>query len=256
MIRKWWSFAFAIGLAAIPSLATTVVIVRTRNAVVIASDAKAQYQGAQGDPQVCKIAKQNETYFVVAGLAHDTGRGFLANRVISSAIARNDTFEGQVNSAESDMLEALAKELAQLRAEEPEAFKFAVTGESPSSIGLITVEDGVPKVAVLSFLYDRASGGVSVKRDSCPGSCGGDYSIIQMGRVLPKEEFDKVSGSPTKIAKTLVELEIARDPADVGPPIEILEIGTRETEWLQDDLNCAAQVNVRKKYPRAVTVQF
>ena len=94
--------AFALLLVANAS-ATTIVIIRTRTHIVIASDSKAQYQGDQGAPQVCKIAKQNETYFVVAGLARDTYRGYLASRTIASAIARGQTFDEQANAVEADM---------------------------------------------------------------------------------------------------------------------------------------------------------
>lgn len=242
--------------ATLASFATTIVIVRTRNVVVIASDSKAQYQGAQGLPQVCKIAKQNETYFVVAGIAQDTRRGFFANRIVSSAIRRSSTFIEQANAVESDMLEALAKELGSMRTENPEEFKFAVTGNAPSTIGLVTVEGGVPKVMVLSFIYDQVSGKMSVKRDSCPGTCEGEYSIIQMGHVLPSEDFAKATGSPTQVATKLVQMEIEREPHEVGPPIEVLEIRPAEGQWLQDDLNCSAQVNVRQKYPHNLTVTF
>ena len=238
------------------SFATTIVIVRTRNLVVIASDSKAQYAGAQGLPQVCKIARQNETYFVVAGIAQDTGRGFLASRIVSNAIARSSSFDQQANAVESAMLAALAKELGSMRTENPEEFKFAVTADSPSTIGLVTVEGGVPKVMVLSFIYDNASGNISVKRDSCPGTCGSEYSIIQMGHVLPPDDFAKATGSPTQVATKLVEMEIAREPQEVGPPIEVLEIRPDESQWVQDDLHCSVRVGTRAKYPRALTLDF
>lgn len=238
------------------STATTIVIVRTRNLVVIASDSKAQYQGVQGLPHVCKIAKQNETYFVVAGIAQDTQRGFLANRIISNAIARASSFDEQAKAVESDMLVALGNELGSMRSENPEEFKFAVTGDAPSTIGLVSIENGVPKVMVLSFLYDRTTAKMSVKRDSCPGSCEGEYSIIQIGHVLPSEEFAKATGSPTQVATKLVQMEIDHEPHEVGPPIEVLEIRPDESQWLQDDLNCSTQVSVRKKYPHDVTVTF
>lgn len=249
-------FALVALSVAPPCFATTIVIVRTRNLVIIASDSKAQYQGAQGLPRVCKIAKQNETYFVVAGIAQDTSRGFLANRIISNAIARSSTFDEQASAVESDMLQALAKELGRMRTESPKEFKFAVTGDAPSTIGLVTVESGVPKVVVLSFIYDHASGRMSAKRDSCPGTCNGEYSIIQMGHVLPPDEFAKATGSPTQIATALVQMEIDREPGEVGPPIEVLEIRPDESLWLHDDLNCSTHVNVREKYPHNVTVTF
>ncbi len=258
-MTRWLRIAVTVGALCVvlPScFGTTIVIVRTRNLVVIASDSKAQYQGAQGLPQVCKIARQNETYFVVAGIAQDARRGFLANRIVSSAIARSSTFDEQANGVENDMLEALAKELGSMRTDNPEEFKFAVTGESPSTIGLVAVENGIPKVTVLSFIYDHVTGKMSVKRDSCPGTCDVEYSIIQMGHVLPPEEFNKATGSPTQIAIKLVQLEIDRDPHEVGPPIEVLEIRPDESQWLQDDLNCSTQSGVRKKYPRALTLEF
>lgn len=255
-IATGFLFALVALSLAPPCTATTIIIVRTRNLVIIASDSKAQYQGAQGRPQVCKIAKQNETYFVVAGIAQDTSRGFLANRVISNAIARGSTFDEQADAVESDMLEALARELGSMRTENPEEFKFAVTGDAPSTIGLVTVEGGVPKVVVLSFIYDHVTGKISVKRDSCPGTCDGEYSIIQIGHVLPPDEFAKATGSPTQIATKLVQMEIDREPREVGPPIEVLEIRPDESLWLQDALSCSTHVNVREKYPHNVTVTF
>jgi len=247
--------AFALLLVANAS-ATTIVIIRTRTHIVIASDSKAQYQGDQGAPQVCKIAKQNETYFVVAGLARDTYRGYLASRTIASAIARGQTLDEQANAVEADMLHALTTELTQLRTDDQPGFNFAVSGEAPSSIALVTMEAGIPKVVVFSFLYDKATGKLTSRRDSCPGTCTGDDFIIQLGRALSEEEVSKVTGSASRMAKTLVELEIQRDPTNVGPPVELVELRTSGPEWLQDDLNCAAESNVRKKYPHSVTIEF
>ena len=51
-------------------------------------------------------------------------------------------------------------------------------------------------------------------------------------------------------------MEIDCEPHDVGPPIEVLEIRPDESQWVQDDLNCSAQVSVREKYPHDVTVRF
>jgi hypothetical protein len=236
--------------------ATTIVIIRTPNLIVIASDSKAQYQGDQGSPKVCKIARQNQTYFVVAGLAHDTYHGFLANRTVASAIARANTFEEQANAVEEDLSRELGKELDTLRKEDTEGFKFAVTGEAPSSIALVTVEGGVPKIAVLSFLFDKTTGKLSVKRDSCPGTCSGENFYVQMGRAVSADEVAKITGSPARIARTLVEMQIGKDPQNVGPPVEIMELRANGPEWIQDELNCAAETNTRKKYPHTLTVQF
>jgi hypothetical protein len=252
---KWLSAAMVLLLCG-SAAATTIVIIRTPNLIVIASDSKAQYQGDQGNPKVCKIARQNETYFLIAGLAHDTYHGFLANRTVASAIARANTFEEQANAVEEDLGRELAKELDILRKDDPEGFRFAVTGDSPSSIALVTVDGGVPKVAVRSFMFDKATGKMSVERDSCPGTCRGENFYVQLGHAVAPEEVAKVTGSPTRIAKTLVETQIGRDPQNVGPPIEVLELRASGPEWIEDDLNCAAETNTRKKYPHSLTVQF
>lgn len=256
MFSRGFSLVALAAAVSLSASATTIVIVRTANLIVIASDSKVQYQGAQGLPQACKIARQNETYFVVAGLANDTYHGYIASRTIASAIARGDTFDQQVNNVEADLLRDLQKELDDLRKDDPEGFKFAVTGESPSSVGIVTVEGGVPKVAVFSFLLDRTSGKVTVQRDTCPGTCTGDNYYVQLGGVITVEEAEKVQGSPTYVARTLVEKQIARDPKNVGPPIEILELRASGPEWVEDPLNCTVEMNIRKKYPKSVTVQF
>jgi hypothetical protein len=257
MSLRWKCLSAALVLLLCGSAAaTTIVIIRTPNLIVIASDSKAQYQGDQGSPQVCKIARQNETYFVIAGLAHDTFHGFLANRSVASAIARANTFDEQANAVAEDLQRDLEKELSVLKTDDPEGYKFAVTGDSPSSIALVTVEGGVPKVAVFSFVFDKTTGRLSVRRDSCPGTCTGENFYVQLGHAVAAEEVGKVTGSPTQIARTLVEMQIGRDPQSVGPPVEILELRASGPEWIQDDLNCSAEANTRKKYPHAVTVQF
>jgi hypothetical protein len=258
-MKPWFTRLFVLALAfvcCVPAFATTIVIVRTANLIVIASDSKVQYQGAQGLPQGCKVARQNETYYVVAGLAMDTYHGFLAGRTIASAIARSNTFDEQVKAVEEDLQRDLQKELDALKVDGPEAFKFAVTGDTPSSVGIVTIEAGVPKVAVFSFILDETTGKITVQRDTCPGTCTSDSYYVQLGGVITKEEAEKVQGAPLYIARTLVEKQIARDPKNVGPPIEILELRASGPEWIQDDLNCAAEMNIRKKYPKTVTVQF
>ena len=256
-MKRWFSWiSVSVIVSCLSVSATTIVIVRTPNLIVIASDSKVQYQGAQGLPQGCKIARQNETYYVVAGLAMDTYHGFLAGRTIASAIARSNTFDEQVNAVEEDLQRELQKELDALKADGPEAFKFAVTGDTPSSVGIVTIEAGIPKVAVFSFVLDEKTGKIAVQRDTCPGTCTGENFYIQLGGVITQEEAKKVQGAPTYVARTLVEKQIARDPKNVGPPIEILELRASGPEWRQDDLNCAAEMNIRKKYPKTVTLDF
>jgi hypothetical protein len=35
-----------------------------------------------------------------------------------------------------------------------------------------------------------------------------------------------------------------------------MELRASGPEWIQDELNCAAETNTRKKYPHTLTVQF
>jgi len=225
-------------------MATTIIGVRTPDYFMIAADSKARYRGTPGPEKVCKIYQTGRLYFAIAGLEHDTQRGFYPKNIIAGNFIESDAFGDSVNRIERAITSALLTELSRLKSEDPEAYQFTLKeGDDALTILLAEIRHGTPYVAGRGFQYVQVTAPqVKVSRITCPGDCPNGVELFFLGKQAeakqfvhdhPGENFD-----PIVRAKKLVEVETQSWPEDVGLPVVVLRVDSNGPVWVANDSGC------------------
>jgi hypothetical protein len=241
----WRWIALAIFLFPVSADATSIVLVRTPVLIVIAADSKPTYKGRPEASTVCKIYRSDDVYFAIAGLEHDSGRGFYPKDLVAAGVKASEGFETRVARAEEFLSSNFLLEMERLEAEDPDQYKFAIAGAGPQlTVAFAQMEKGVPYFAVRGFqYYDSPSPRVERSRADCPGrECpNGEVRIEYLGesRAIQRYLANGVEQTDAAaFARKLVELEIQDSPFDVGPPIALLRIDASGPTWISNDGGC------------------
>jgi hypothetical protein len=229
---------------------TAIVGIRTPEAVVVAADSKATFQGVSTFTRtVCKIYQAESLFIAVSGLANDLRRGFSAPRSVAAGLAAGGTFQQRVGAAEAHLLSAMTAELRQLKAEDPRRYEQALDVPAGQVVAVLVfgLEGTVPVVAGFGLKPSNTQA-ASVRLESvrlaCPDGCAAGTSIFFLGHRAAIDRFrDAPSGdpppaAPEEMAKFFVELEVADRPDDVGAPVDVLVVDRAGARWLPPRPGC------------------
>jgi hypothetical protein len=244
-LRRRWILLVVL-LCPVSAFATTIVVVRTANFILIAADSKATWRGGTGPSTVCKIYRSGDLYFAIGGLEHDGARGFYVKDLVADGFKSVSRFEARVTAAQQEISPRFLVRMNRLRAEDPNSFKFEMTDPGPQlSVAFAQMENGVPLFAVRGFEYfDAPSPRVEISGSDCPGTdCPGGVTHIEyMGKQNAIKAYyashDVWKMDPVVLARKLVELEIQDEPSSVGPPIAILRLDSSGATWISNGCGC------------------
>jgi hypothetical protein len=240
------SFFFAtFHLAALTALATTILVFRTPDQLILVADSKPTFRGEPGPNAVCKITPARSGFLAIAGLEHDTLRGFDSRAAAAKALESSGSFLFRVAGAEVLAQRASEVEMARLKVEDPDAYRFSVkNGGSIFDLVIASVEGGIPLLAIRRFHINEASGSVETAvAIDCPGNCpGGRYFGYLEPAGGEAEKFLTMNSTPrlnVDVLRDLVLKQIIATPNEVGPPIEILNLDHTGARWIENDLGCS-----------------
>jgi hypothetical protein len=231
-------------LVTLTALATTILVVRTPDQVLIVADSKPTFRGVPGPRAVCKITPVQSGFLAIAGLEHDTGRHFDSRAIATKAFESSGGFLFRVAEAELLERKAVELEMGQLKVEDPDAYRFSIkNGGNILDLALASLDGKILRLAIRQFHFNEATGGVEIVAFDCPGNCqGGSY----FGYFEPVggevEKFLKVNSTPAlgvDVLRDLVLRQISATPDEVGPPVEILTLGFSGPRWIANDLECS-----------------
>jgi hypothetical protein len=235
----------AILLSPVAAFATTIVVVRTANFILIAADSKATWRGTPGAPAVCKIYRNGDFYFAIGGIDHDGARNFYVKDLVADGAKSASRFEARLAVAQQEISPRFLLRMKRLRAEDPDSFKIEMAEPGPQlSVAFAQMENGAPLFAVRGFEYfDGPPARVELSRDDCPGKdCPSGRQIEYMGKRNAIETYsashDVWSVDPVVLARKFVELEIRDEPSAVGPPIAILKLDSSWARWISSGCDC------------------
>ena len=226
------------------TLATTIIVVRTSDFVIIATDSKATYIGNPGPPAVCKIYNSGPLYFAIAGLDHDTRRNFYANAIVAGNFSAAGKFDNQVAKVERAISAALLTELSRIRLEDPGTYAFTVRPRKDVlSIVMAEWQDGIPHLAARGFSWKaNPAPAIAISRVTCPGDCSDGRELVSLGERNAAQKFMRDNSGENfdlpSLAAKLVQLEIADSPSDVGPPISEMRLDKDGATWISNDAGC------------------
>lgn len=233
--------------------ATTIVVARTANEIVIGADSKVtDAYGNDLNKRACKIRQVGDLFIAIEGLEIDRHTGFSVPVILNKALAvRPSAPAGEkVSILMGFLVSELLSELSHLKTHEPQTyFKKIEGGQLFLRIIVAGFEKGRPLVFVRSFRalqYNPGQIGVAVIPDDCLAECKGTVATRFLGESdaiegLPEETPNFWKAGLSDGVRRLIETEIAARGEYVGPPIDIVRISPNGAQWIARKSECAEQ---------------
>ncbi len=243
------------------AFATSIVVVRDNNEIVIGADSKTTMTFAgsgrreAGSIAKCKIVQTGDLFFASAGNAGigpaafpgDVDPEFDLKEVIVRGLQGSGSIGDRVRNLEKVLVANLIR-IAEKAREDDAAFFLQRFVRCPvHTIVVGGLDEGKPVLMARTFrLIVSPSGSLSfeIGRYSCPGDCQDPIITIVEGqtgeirRYLEQHALYLFYADPVSAVRDLVELEIAKDPSSVGPPIDILRLTKEGATWIQRKPSC------------------
>jgi len=227
-------------LLATPTFATSIVVSRTSNEVVLGADSKGTFDDGKSSTsrKVCKIYQRGNIFFAVAGLAHNPITGFDPASLVEQEIKGAPTIYALVTNVERTLKLRLERELSLQESARPDLYRRTVEdGDIPLSVVLTGTENGSPVFYMRGFKTD----GVILRSDHPNGETTrwlGKESAIK--RFLATQTNKPIFQMPEETVRTLIQLEIddSVDSRSVGGPIDMVRITSKGAQWKIPSCSC------------------
>jgi hypothetical protein len=248
---KWAAPLLLLVYFSIPARATTIVVARTADEIVIGADSKVTDAfGNDLKRRECKIRQVGNLFIALEGLEIDRQTGFNVREISSAALQLRPTAPAaeKISILMGYLVSGLLVELPSLKSHEPEAyFKKIAGGQLFLRVIVAGFENGRPLVFVRSFRalqYNPGQIGVAVIPDDCLEDCQGAVVSRYLGESdaiedLPEETPNFWKAGLSAGVRNLIETEIAARSEYVGPPIDILRIDKAGARWIQEKAECS-----------------
>jgi hypothetical protein len=230
--------------------ATTIVVARTANEIVIGADSKVTDTfGNDVGRRACKIRQVGNLFIAFEGLEVDRQTGFSIEEIASAALQFKSISSAheKVSVLTGFVVSRLFNELIFLKKNAAQGYNRKIEGgQTFLRILVCGFEAGRPLIFVRNFRAIQISAqqiGVSVVPDDCLEDCSGEVVTRELGETeaiddLPEETpgFWKV-GLVAGVLK-LIETEIGARSEYVGPPVDIVRIQKNSAQWIQRKIEC------------------
>jgi Arc/MetJ-type ribon-helix-helix transcriptional regulator len=245
-------------LAPHTATATSIVAVRSPDAVSISVDSEAHLSKGQGTRTLCKLYRFGNLYFAIAGMDHDYERGFNPKDIVAKDFVESGPFSSSIERIKHAVRLSLQSELERLRVEDKDNFAYAVKSRDLFSMVFAEVRAGVPTMGSFSLHYvarPKRKLSLTESQVTCPGNCLTGSQVLFLGyqdaaRLSLKEYIkDGRSLAPDSISRALVEAEVKATPAEVGPPVVTLKLDTKGATLVENDPGCPVDILAPPRAP-------
>lgn len=229
--------------------ATTIVVARTANEIVIGADSKVtDTYGKELNSQVCKIQQVGNLFIAFEGLLRDKATGFSVPEIASRALLLKPdaTAAEKVNILTGFLTTELFVELNRVRRDSANEFHTKLEGQTFLRIVIAGFEGNQPVVFVRQFrtAFVASGIGVTVIPDDCLADCKGEVVTRFLGETdaiegLPEDNPGFWKDGLVAGVRRLLETEIEARSEYVGPPIDLLQINAQGARWIQKKEACA-----------------
>lgn len=222
---------FFVLLFASLSYATSIIVIRTPDHVIVAADSV--YRTGYGQEMGCKIMHEGAVYFANAGIVENDHTGFKVSQIAQVAIQLgSDDVNSSARLFSSMTIVPFTRALEELRLRHPDFYaRYATRGPQPLQV--VFMRGSLAPAFVVIYFTIESSAGVPVKVKShsveCPGiGCPDGYGVRLLGDNGAAQRASKAAGfwgaGEIEGARKLVEAEIVDAPDDVRPPIDVLRL--------------------------------
>lgn len=245
-----------------PVSATTIVVARTANEIVIGADSKVTDAfGTDLKKQRCKIAQVGNLFVAFEGFETDRRTGFNVQEIAVQALKlkAKATAAEKISILTGALVSRLFDELPSVQRNEPDAYRIKFAGGRVFLRVLVAgFERGQPLIFVRDFRAVQAGTnriGITVLPDDCLANCQGGVVTRFLGETaaiegLPEETSGFWQEGLIAGVRSLIETQIAARSEYVGPPIDILRITPRGAEWVQRKAECVSLQKPAKRLRR------
>jgi hypothetical protein len=230
--------------AAVPSCATSIVILRSPARIYIGADSRRMYRdpAATFPGTVCKIVSAGQFYFVASGLTYandeqvsdigaDAGRNAHTIKAATQLLARRmQQFLPSALMAEKQIERQAAENRPNLVLE----------------TAFLGLQDGSALAAVQWYRRDGAH--VKVESHTYSSSTPGRYDFIFLGKRRAIDErlagrFPQIQNDNDAVTfiTQMIGLEVSEAPDTTAPPVDVLELDSSGGHWLQRKPACETQ---------------
>jgi hypothetical protein len=235
-----------------PAGATTVVIIRTPQEVVIAADSAATIRG-DGRPAtertVCKIYQaETSLFFAVSGLVNDPQTGFNIPKIVASSSLESGSMAFKLAKVEREVQAAVLRELPYVKERDPAGYAKLINSKGAVTVALVGVDAGAPVATSFSLGLAVSAKGLietSIIRDSCPGNCPSGVRAFWFGEGDAIDRLRATGRLPElgmpELARYLVQVEIDSGAPSVGGPVDVLRILPGGPIWVQKKPDCPSR---------------
>ena len=234
-------------------LATTVVIIRFNDEIIIAADSEGTIydKGIKTRQNVCKIFSAANLHFAVTGFTLNANSKFDAAQVAREHIRQELTIEQNADAVAKVLQERLPQEFEWVQATYPNSIKPEVSAgaEAFSTIVFVGMRNGTAVFTARMFHVETsktAKPQIKVRSFTCPGDCSGASYTAYFGSHTNIYEFmaerkrtgNTRMGSAIDGARQLVQLEIDAKTPGVGGHVDILLVNKAGPEWINRKPEC------------------
>jgi hypothetical protein len=222
--------------------ATTIVIYITPDLVIMAADSKGVFTDAgsykQSHSIVSKIYKTGAVYFSIAGLTSNAARSFDVGQLTNKSLKNAKSLNAGIENIKTSVSKALVSYLQNQKKNNYTLFKRNLPSSVYiTSIGFITIHNNQPYACLLGFkvtdgtqlkidvheeVYTATSNRDAVYYLGTSGEINKYMNTIKSSRLKPVDFVDK-----------LMNLQIAKTPGEVGYPVDMIKLTTKESTWIR-----------------------
>lgn len=248
LLNKKSIFTCCVATSLLSSLchATSVLALRTDEALFVGADSKVVAINGSETGFGCKVSVSQNYVFSSAGLLKDTRGPFDLHKIVEDSIAANSNFNNVLTTYQNKMLEMLPPALKFLMADVPAYYeKFLRRKHVVESI-FGAVEDNVVHLAYRGFVPDDPER-VDIVKNDCPGTCSSPLMLLELGEkgAIDREldanpQIWKQIGIPNALER-LIRLQAVASPEYVSLPAAIVMLPRNGTvQWLSTGM-CGAR---------------
>lgn len=237
--------------------ATTIVVARTANQIVIGADSKVtDTYGHELNSQVCKIQQVGNLFLAFEGLLRDKATGFSVPEIAVRALQLKPDASAaeKVNILTGFLTSELFVELQRVRSNSADEFHVKLEGQTFLRVVITGFEGNRPVIFVRQFrtTFIARGIGVTVIPDDCLDDCQGEVVTRFLGETeaiegLPEDTEGFWKDGLTSGVRRLIQTEIEARSEYVGPPIDLLQINAQGAKWIQKKPGCPDVKLARKR---------
>ena len=228
------------------SRGTSAIALRSRYRIVLAADSRVTYS-ANRIASECKLFEIGDVYAAVSGLAH-YGTSYRSTDAIKDGFAGLGSFQDHIGATGYFLRQRIERLLSNLRQTNPSAYRSLWTrsGQTADFVQLAVAQsvNGRPMLGIVELRRAGGASSFTIRTTICPGNCDRSQAIFYLGYWERIQPYVADSGEPRTIASAasidrLIRMEMDAHPAEIGTPINILELNGSGARWLQNGGNCS-----------------